>query len=236
MPHVRETVRNIRHFWQTCTTGSEIALTGDYEPMHIRGYQRPFAVGRTDIPIYLAAMGPQMTRLAGTIGDGWISHELCSPAYLAERVLPELAAGIARTPGKTRADVDVVVSACCSIDDDLRVARRRVAGLVGFYASVRTYADFFDFHGLAGDQERVVEAFRSGRGADYLADTVSDAMVDALTLVGDRDRVVERLLAYRGLADSVKLSPPTHGVSAADTRLAQDRIIAMIADVKEDLA
>jgi probable F420-dependent oxidoreductase len=236
VPHLRETVRNIRHFWQTCTSGAEIALDGDYEPMHIRGYQRPFPVRRVDIPIYLAAMGPQMTRLAGAIGDGWISHELCSPTYLAERVLPELAAGIARTPGKTRSDVDVVVSACCSIDDDPRVARRRVAGLVGFYASVRTYADFFDFHGLAQEQQRVIEAFRSGRGADHLADTVSDAMVDALTMTGDRDRVVERIKAYRGLADSVKLSPPTHGLSAEDTRLAQDQIIAMIADVKEDLA
>ncbi|MBX6748810.1 MAG: LLM class flavin-dependent oxidoreductase [Micromonosporaceae bacterium] len=236
VPHLRETVRNIRYFWQTCTSGAEIALAGDYEPMHISGYQRPFAVGRTDIPIYLAAMGPQMTRLAGAIGDGWISHELCSPAYLAQRVLPELTAGIARVPGRTRADVDVVVSACCSIDDDARVARRRMAGLVGFYASVRTYADFFEFHGLAQEQQQIIDVFRSGRGADHLADSVSDAMVDALALTGDRDRVVERIMAYRGLADSVKLSPPTHGLSAAETRLAQDQIIAMIADVKEDLA
>lgn len=235
VPHLRETVRNIRHFWRTCTSGEEIALDGEYEPMHIRGYQRPFSVGRADIPIYLAAMGPLMTRMAGTIGDGWISHELCSPAYLAEFTLPELNKGIDRA-GKSRGDFDVVVSACCSVDKDVRLARRRVAGLVGFYASVRTYADFFDFHGLAQEQQRVVDAFRSGRGADYLADVVSDEMVDALTMTGDRDHVVERIMAYRGLADSVKLSPPTHGISAADTRIAQDQIIAMIAEVKENLS
>lgn len=233
--HLKETVRNIRHFWASCTNGDEIALDGDWEPMRIRGYERPFPVTRSTIPVYLAAMGPQMTRLAGETADGWISHELCSPSYLADFTLPELDKGAARA-GRQRADLDVVVSACCSADPDLGVARRRVAGLVGFYASVRTYADFFDFHGLAHEQQRVVEAFRSGRGADYLADSVSDEMVDALTMTGDRDRVAERITGYRGLADAVKLSPPTHGLPAADTRIAQDQIIAMIADVKESLA
>lgn len=231
VPHLRETVRNIREFIATCTTGQEIALDGEYEPMRIRGYQRPFPVTRKRIPIYLAAMGPAMTRLAGQIGDGWISHELCSPRYLTERILPELEVGIARTEGKTRADLDVVVSACCSIDEDPAVARRRVAGLVGFYASVRTYADFFDFHGLAEQQQAVVDAFRGGTGAEHLADAVSPEMVDALTMTGGRDEVAERIAGYEGLADAVKLSPPTHGLSAAETRAAQDELLSLLPDL-----
>ncbi|GAA0823959.1 LLM class flavin-dependent oxidoreductase [Streptosporangium amethystogenes subsp. fukuiense] len=229
--HMRETVRNIRHFWETCTTGAEIALTGEYEPMRMRGYERPFGVRRTDIPIYLAAMGPVMTRLAGTIGDGWISHELCSPRYLDELVLPELEAGIARVEGKRRADFDVVVSACCSVAGDRRTAVRRVSGVVGFYASVRTYADFFGFHGLADQQRAVVDAFRQGRGADYLAGSVSPEMVDVLTMTGTRDQVAERIAGYAGKADSVKLSPPTHGLTAAEIRAAQNEILSLMADI-----
>lgn len=229
--HLSEVVRNVRRFWATCTTGEEIDLPGDWEPMRIRGYQRPFPVEREQIPVYLAAMGPAMTRLAGRIADGWISHELCSPRYLEERILPELEAGLAAVDGRSRSDLDVVVSACCSVDADPRQATRRVAGLVGFYASVRTYADFFDFHGLADDQQRVVDAFRSGRGADYLADAVSDRMVDTLTLNGDFDRVAEQISAYRGTADSIKLSPPTHGIEAAETRAAQNSIIDLIATI-----
>ncbi|HZJ07409.1 MAG TPA: LLM class flavin-dependent oxidoreductase [Nocardioidaceae bacterium] len=228
--HMRETVRNIRHFWANSTSGEPIDLDGEYEPMHIRGYERPFTVGRADIPIYLAAMGPFMTRLAGTVGDGWISHELCSPSYLSERVLPDLQTGIARAEGKKREDLDVVVSACCSVDSDAKAAKRRAAGLVGFYASVRTYADFFEFHGLGEQQQGVIEAFHAGKGADHLADSVSDEMVDALTMAGDRDDVAAGIASYAGKADSVKLSPPTHGIAAADTRTAQDEIIAMIAE------
>ncbi|MFY1694682.1 MULTISPECIES: LLM class flavin-dependent oxidoreductase [unclassified Solwaraspora] len=228
--HLRETVRNIRHFWANCATGEPMMLDGEYEPMRIRGYERPFPVPPAGIPVYLAAMGPLMTRLAGQIGDGWISHELCSPAYLAGQILPDLTAGIDRA-GRTRADLDVVVSACCSVADDRALARRRAAGLVGFYATVRTYADFFAFHGLADDQQQVIDAFRAGAGADHLADSVSDRMVDTLTLAGDRAEVAERIAGYAGIADSVKLSPPTHGLPAAETRAAQDEIIALIAEL-----
>ncbi|HTW15378.1 MAG TPA: LLM class flavin-dependent oxidoreductase [Nocardioides sp.] len=226
--HLRETVRNLRHFWATCTTGEQIDLDGEYEPMRIRGYERPYPVRRTEIPIYLAAMGPAMTRLAGRIADGWISHELCSPSYLEQRILPEIDAGVAAVEGRSRKDVELVVSACCSVDTDTAAATRRVAGLVGFYASVRTYADFFEFHGLGEQQQAVIDAFRSGRGADYLADAVTDEMVDALTLNGDFDRVAEQIAEYDGLADAVKLSAPTHGIAASETRAAQDRIIELI--------
>ncbi|TDC46637.1 LLM class flavin-dependent oxidoreductase [Actinomadura sp. KC345] len=229
--HMRETVRNIREFWRTCTTGDPIDLPGDEEPMRIRGYQRPFPVRRADIPIYIAAMGPAMTRLAGTIGDGWISHELCSPRYLAERVMPELETGLGRAEGKLREDLDVVVSACCSVSDDRATALRRVSGLVGFYASVRTYADFFAFHGLAEQQQAVIDVFRNGTGAEHLAEAVSTEMIDALTMAGGRDEVAERVAAYEGVADSVKLSPPTHGLSAAETRAAQDALLSLLPDL-----
>ncbi|PVG80804.1 LLM class flavin-dependent oxidoreductase [Nocardioides gansuensis] len=229
--HLREVVRDVRHFWACCTSGDPIELDGEFEPMRIRGYERPFPVLRTDIPVYLAAMGPAMTRLAGRIADGWISHELCSPSYLRERVLPEIQAGLEAVEGRQRSDIELVVSACCSVDPEPAVATQRVAGLVGFYASVRTYADFFDFHGLAEEQQQVIAAFRAGRGADHLADSVSDRMVDALTLTGDFDRVAARIAEYDGLADAVKLSPPTHGIAADETRAAQDRIIELISHV-----
>ena len=232
--HLRETVRNIRAFWAGCTTGEPIDLDGEREPMRIRGYKRPYPVLRTDIPIHLAAMGPALTRLAGEIADGWISHELTSPAFLQERILPEIEAGIARG-GRSRADVEVVTSSCCSVDADPAVARRRSAGMVGFYATVRTYADFFDFHGLAADQQKVIDAF-AGSTAGELAGHVSDAMVDALTLSGTRDQVAERIAAYDGVADTIKLTPPTHGLAPDEIRAAQREVIAVIAQITGGVA
>ncbi len=228
--HVRESVAAIREVIARCASGEQIVVEGEWEPVKIRGYQRPFFQQRTSVPIYLAGVGPVMTRLAGEIGEGFISHELCSPAYLEQRLLPRLTEGLERA-GRDRESLDVVVSACCAIDDDPVQARRWAAGLVGFYASVRSYADFFDFHGLAVDQQHVVDVFRGGRAADDLADAVTEPMVEALTLAGTPDEVRARLDGYTGLADTLKLTPPTHGLDAAETRAAQGRILELIADV-----
>ncbi len=228
--HLRETVGAIRTFWQQCTTGEPIVFDGEYEHLRIRGYQRPFPVIRTDIPIYLGAMGPAMTRLAAEIGDGWISHELCSPYWLRSHVSDLIEQGLARS-GRTRDSLDLVVSAACSVAEDPAVARRRNAGLIGFYATVRTYSDFFTAHDLTDDQTRVIEAFRSGVGADHLAEHVTDRAVDALTLSGTRDDVIARIAAYDGLVDTIKLTPPTHGLATSETRAAQKEVIAMIAEL-----
>jgi hypothetical protein len=56
-------------------------------------------------------------------------------------------------------------------------------------------------------------------------------MVDALTLSGTRDQVAQRIAAYDGVADTIKLTPPTHGLSAAEIRVAQKEVIAMIAEL-----
>jgi probable F420-dependent oxidoreductase len=229
--HMREVVRNVRHFVANAHKGEEMTLEGEFEPMSIRGYERPHEAVRTEIPIYLAAMGPAMTRLAGRIGDGWISHELCSPSYLSERILPEINAGLEQA-GRQRSEIDLVVSACCSVDSDPQVAFDRVKAHVGFYASVRTYADFFEFHGLGEAQQAVIDAFRAGTGADYLGDVVTPEMTDAITLNGDRDRVIEQIGAFEGIADAVKLSAPTHGLAAAEIRKGQDEVIGLIHAIK----
>lgn len=226
--HMRETVRNIRTFWAEAAGGKPIDLPGAHEPMRIRGYQRPFHQERAAIPVYLAAMGPAMTRLAGEIGDGWISHELHSPQYLEDAILPRLSEGLARA-GRPRGSLDVVASVLCAIDDDPGVARRWAAGTVGFYGSVRTYADFWDAHGLSAEHGAVMAAFRSGAAADDLACAAPDHMVDAVTAAGTADDVRRRITAFEGIADSVKLSPSTHGVDPSVTRLCQDRIIDLIA-------
>ncbi len=227
LAHLRETVGIVRHVISHARDGEPMAIEGEFEHLRVRGYQRPYQQQRTAIPIYLAAMGPAMTRLAIEIGDGWISHELCSPEFVRGQVLEGVSEGLQRG-GKERKEVDLVVSACCSVDEDGAAARRAAAGIVGFYASVRTYAAFFDFHGFGAEAAACNAALKGGRGATDLGDLVPDAMVDAVTLSGTPDEVRRRLRAYEGLADSIKLTPPTHGLSPEQTRAAQARVIDLI--------
>jgi alkanesulfonate monooxygenase SsuD/methylene tetrahydromethanopterin reductase-like flavin-dependent oxidoreductase (luciferase family) len=224
--HLRETVRDIRHLVRSAASGEPINLLGEHEPLSIRGYRRPFAPRRREIPIYLASTGPVMTRLAGEIGDGWIAHELGSAAYLEQVIRPNLQAG-AEVSGRSIADVDVVASACCVPWHDAAQARRWAAGLVAFYATVRTYEPFFEFHGFLDEARACQAAFRAGDEEAQVA-AIPDAMVDALTIAGTPNDVRERLRRYDGLADAIKLSPPTHFVTDDVTRAVQEEIITMV--------
>src|SRR5207249_3117415 len=102
-----------------------------------------------------------MTRLAGECGDGWLGHELGSPRYLKEHLLPNIDDGLRRA-GRARGSFDVVASAVCAIDYDAKQAKRWAAGLVSFYATVRTYAAFFAFHGFEAEAAAIRERFKAG--------------------------------------------------------------------------
>lgn len=226
-PHLEETVTVIRRLVAEVESGDPIEFEGRYERIRLRGYERPFPQLRKAIPIYLAAVGPGMLRAAGRVADGWISHELNSPAYLRERALPLLDDGLAQA-GRSRGDLEVVASAVCMVDPDGKAARRWAAGLVAFYATVRSYDEFFEFHGFGDEARAVQERFRAG-DTEGMSAAVPDAMVDALTLAGTAAEVGERLTAYEGLADVVKLSVPTHMVPAQVTRQAQHALLEMFA-------
>jgi probable F420-dependent oxidoreductase len=226
-PHLRETIALIRRFVATAHTGERITQDGDWVKVDIRGYERPFPPRRDRIPIYVAAVGPIMTRTAGEIADGWLAHELGSPGYLREHVLPNLEEGIRRA-GRDPGDLTRVVSACCVPHHDEREAKRWAAGLVAFYASVRTYTDFFAYHGFEAEARTIQEHFREG-DVDAMVDACPDEMVDAFTFAGTPDQIRARLASYEGLADAVKLTPPTHFVPEEVTRLAQRNILEMFA-------
>lgn len=225
--HLKETVALIRRIIATAHTGERITAEGEWVNVDIRNYERPFPPRRTEVPVYVAAVGPVMTRTAGEIGDGWLAHELGSPAYLREHTLPNLEEGLRRA-GRNPEDLDRVVSACCVPHADGAQARRWAAGLVAFYASVRTYTDFFSFHGFESEARQIQQLFREGH-VEGMVDATTDEMVDTFTFSGTPDEVRTALTRYEGLADAIKLTPPTHFVPAEVTRLAQANTLELFA-------
>jgi probable F420-dependent oxidoreductase len=225
--HLRETIGIIRRLVGEAHLGKPIEIDGEHEHVRIRGYERPFPPMRERIPIYIAAVGDVMTRLAGETADGWLAHELGSPRYLQERILPNIEGGLARGE-RARSDIKLVASACCVVDDDARQAKRWAAGLIAFYATVRTYEAFFAFHGFDAEARAIQERFKAG-DTQGMIDATPDEMVDVLTLAGTADDVRRRIGAYEGIADGVKLSPPTHLVPPAVTRACQKAIVEGLA-------
>jgi alkanesulfonate monooxygenase SsuD/methylene tetrahydromethanopterin reductase-like flavin-dependent oxidoreductase (luciferase family) len=226
VPRLRDTVAIVR----AVLAGGDPIVHRGVRSIRVRGRRRPYPPVRDHLPIYLAGVGPAMVALAGEVADGWIAHELCPPAELRDRIWPALRPGLAKKPGASA--FDVVAAACCSVDADADTARRRAANVVGFYASVRSYAETFGAAGFGEVCTAANAALKDGRPADSLGDLMPDEMVDAYTIAGTPARCATRIAAYDGLADAIKLSPPSYGLPADEVRHAQDRLLDLVGSLR----
>ncbi len=82
------------------------------------------------IPIFLAAIGPNNTALAGEIADGWLPY-LFSPEYL-KNFTGSLEEGAARA-GRTLDDVEISPTVFTAIGDDLDACRAMIKPILALY-------------------------------------------------------------------------------------------------------
>jgi F420-dependent oxidoreductase-like protein len=148
---------------------------------------------RSDIPIYLAALGPKNVALAAEIADGWLPI-FVDPDHFDDVFGPSLEAA----PD----DFEIAATVSVAVGDDVDalrdVLRPHVALYVGgmgakgrnFYNSlVRRY-------GWEAEAERIQELYLTGNQREAIA-AVPDELVDAVSLVGPKERIAERLEAWR---------------------------------------
>ena len=204
---MREYVGAIRAMW-TARPGEPVDHAG--ELVDVRGYMRFMPAPFPSVPIYLAAVGPQMLRLAGEIGDGLLGNVLNTPAYFRDVVGPNLAAGRARSSDPDR-PFEVATLKVCSVHADRSRALDQARATVAFYASLPYFDVVLDPAGFADEKRRVRAALADGNLAAAAA-AVSDEMVCAVALAGTPDDVRRQLAAFDGLVDLVVLRCVTAGL------------------------
>jgi F420-dependent oxidoreductase-like protein len=148
---------------------------------------------RAEIPIYLAALGPKNVALAAEIADGWL------PIFVdPERFDDAFGPSLAGAPSGFEIAATVSVLVGDDVDALRDALRPHVALYVGgmgakgknFYnALVRRY-------GWEDEAEQIQELYLGGKQREAIA-AVPDALVDAVALVGPKERIAERLDAWR---------------------------------------
>jgi F420-dependent oxidoreductase-like protein len=157
--------------------------------------------GRADLPIYLAAIGPKNVALAAEIADGWIPT-LFAPSRM--RMFREwLDEGFARAgPVKSREGFDVMASCPVVVGADVDACRAQqkpaLALYVGGMGARRRnfYNELVRRYGFEEAAKTIQDLYLAGRKQEAEA-AVPDALVDAVGLFGPRERIRERLGAYR---------------------------------------
>jgi F420-dependent oxidoreductase-like protein len=183
-----------------------------------------------DIPIYLAAIGPNNTRLAGEIADGWIPT-LFSPEHVAEsRALLE--EGAARG-GRTLDGFDIAPTVSVYVSDDLEAARNVMRPYLGLYVGgmgsreKNFYNEVMRRYGFEEEARRVQDLYLDGKQGEA-CEALPPEFIDKVTLCGPKEVVKERIAVYRDAG--VGTLGVTPMAFTKDDRLEQVRLIAELAE------
>jgi F420-dependent oxidoreductase-like protein len=181
------------------------------------------------IPVYLAAIGPKNTALAGEIADGWIPT-LFSPEHVSE-LRPLLREGADRV-GRSLDGFDIAPTVNVFVTDDLEGARNAMRPFIALYVGgmgsrkQNFYNNLVCRYGFDEQAKTIQDLYLEGRREDAMA-AIPDALIDTVSLCGPKDVVRERLSVYRDAGvGTLGITPIAF---TKDDRLDQLRLVAELA-------
>lgn len=154
------------------------------------------------IPIYIAAIGPNNTKLTGEIADGWIPT-FFSPEHVGEfhELLQE---GADRNAAGKQIDdsFDIAPMVNVSIDDDVDRARDSMRQVLALYVGgmgsrkKNFYNAIVRRYGFDDAAKEVQDLYLDGK-KDEAAAALPAELIELTALCGPKERIAERLEVYR---------------------------------------
>ena len=227
----RETIEIVRQI----TTGERLEHDGDVYKVPLPGGQGKAlrsAAPPSDIPIYVASLGPKNLHLTGAMANGWIGNSfMCEHADV---FFAEIAAG-AESNGRRLSDIDLTVSVSCEITDDVDEAARRHASGYAFTfgamgsSATNFYNNAFARQGFADDVAEVQRLWAAGE-RDAAAARVPTELGLRTNLIGPPDEIRRRIREYRDCGvNELRISP------IGDTFDAQVAGLGQLLDLVNDI-
>jgi 5,10-methylenetetrahydromethanopterin reductase len=184
--HPLSTMREAIGVARALLSGELVAFKG--ERFRVSG--RRLANGARDIPIFLAASGPQMLELAGAAADGVLISAATSPAFI--RWTLDLVRKGEQASGRTIKKTALVYA---STDSDAQIARDRLRRTLGFILRGKHHARNLEMAGTSLDQTALAAAY-TGEKWDEINALVNDDVVRNHSASGTPDEVRAAFAAY----------------------------------------
>ena len=181
------------------------------------------------IPLYLAAIGPNNTRLAGEIADGWLPT-FFSPEHVG--LFRGLLEEGAERAGRTLENFVIAPTVSVHINDDLQAARDFMRPGLALYVGgmgsreKNFYNALVRQYGFDDAAAEIQELYLAGKKEEACR-AVPDALVDLVSLAGPKELVAERLAAYREAGVGTLIASPL--AATKEDQLAQMRTLAELA-------
>jgi F420-dependent oxidoreductase-like protein len=166
--------------------------TGLAKPLKSTIHGRP-------IPIYVAAIGPQSVEQAAEIADGLLPA-FYSPFHGVYR--DPVARGLQKAGADKATRFDIAASAIVVQGDDVQACLALVKPALALYVGgmgargKNFYNELACRYGFEEQAKKIQDLYLGGKKTEAIA-AVPDALADAVSLVGPKERIAERASAWK---------------------------------------
>jgi probable F420-dependent oxidoreductase len=215
-PRMREFILAMRAIWDTWAGRAELDFRGEfYTHTLMTPFFNPGPNPHGNPKVFLAAVGPLMTEVAGEVADGILCHGFSTERYLREVTIPALERGRAKAgkPGLEGFEISgpSFVVARDSEDERARGAEF-VRNQIAFYGSTPAYRPVLDLHGWGSLQEELNAMTKRGEW-DKIAGKIPDEVLHTFAVIGTPEQVVAEIhRRYGDVVTRISLDlPPEMG-------------------------
>lgn len=157
--------------------------------------------GRPNIPIYTGSMAPASQAFSAEVCDGLLLT--CVHPERLDVIEQSINVGFAKTNGKkSLANFDIAPTVITVVGDDLDACRLPIKFNLALYIGgmgakdKNFYNEYVSKVGFADAAKKVQELYLAGKKTEAV-NAVPDALVDALHLVGPKERIRDRFQAWK---------------------------------------
>lgn len=197
---MREFILAMRAIWASWHEGKPLEFTGKF---YTHTLMTPFFTPTdTDYgapKVFLAAVGPKMTEVAGEVADGMIAHAFTTEKYLRETTLPALERGFAKA-GKTRKDFEIsypVFVVTGQTEEELAEANIAAAKQVAFYGSTPAYKPVLDSINAGELQAELNTMSKQGRWDD-MGTLITPDILKEFAVIGEPQTIAGQIKSRYG--------------------------------------
>ena len=183
-----------------------------------------------EVPIYIAAIGPNNVKLVGEIADGWLPL-FFSPEHVSE-FKPLLEEGAAKS-GRSLDNFDIAPSVNALITDDLDGARDLMRPFIALYVGGmgpkdnNFYTKLVSRYGFEEAAGEIQDLYLDGKKEEAAA-AIPNELIDLVSLAGPHDFVKDRMRAFKEAGvGTLTVTPITF---TREERIEQLRKLAAIRD------
>ena len=201
---MREFILGMRAIWDCWYQGKPLDFRGEF---YTHSLMTPmFTPTHTEhgAPrVFLAAVGPRMTEVAGEVADGLIAHAFTTEAYVREVTLPAVERGLERA-GKSREDFSITCPVFVVTGDDdaqFHANREATCKQIAFYGSTPAYRGVLESIGHGDLQSELNRLSKAGQW-DEMGRMIDEDLLSAFAIVGSPGEIAPKLSErYGGVFD-----------------------------------